>query len=238
MYYARYCRSVLFTSATHRQRFARARASGADVCIVDCEDSVSPRDKAQARLDAAGFFPDLRDSASRLGVRINGLCEDDGLADLLAIREWPRWPDIILVPKVESPRDIEIVLGVIENVDLIVLVETACGVQNVAAIARAAPQLKALIFGSADYSVSINSTMDWEALYAARAQVVLAAFEPRAQADEFLVDVAQLDAQRFERVHVGVEQAFGFGDAGAKFLAARVGAADVVLAADDSLGEL
>ncbi len=175
MYYTRYCRSVLFTSATHRQRFARARTSGADVCIVDCEDSVAPRDKAQARLDAARFFPDIRDSGSRLGVRINGLCEDDGLADLLAIREWPRWPDIILVPKVESPRDIEIVLGMIENVDLIVLVETACGVQNVASIARAAPQLKALIFGSADYSVSINSTMDWEALYAARAQVVLAA---------------------------------------------------------------
>lgn len=179
MYYTRYCRSVLFTSANHRHRYAKARVSGADVCLVDCEDSVSPQDKAQARVTAAEFFADRTEGMGRLGIRINALCDNEGLADLLAIRTWSRRPEIILVPKVESPRDIEIVLNVLgeqsRDLDIFALIETARGIQNVAEIARYSSSLKALIFGSADFSVSINSTMDWEVLYAARAQVVLAA---------------------------------------------------------------
>ncbi|HZM82124.1 MAG TPA: CoA ester lyase [Candidatus Limnocylindrales bacterium] len=179
MYYMRYCRSILFTSAIHCHRFAKARTSGADVCLVDCEDSVSRRDKAKARLAAAEFFPDEREGEPRLGIRVNGLCDEEGLADLLAVRAWPRRPEVIMVPKVESPRDIEIVLGVLgekfQNVELMAVIETARGIQNVAAIAKASPALKAIVFGSADFSMSINSTMCWEALYAGRAQVVLAA---------------------------------------------------------------
>jgi len=153
-------------------------ATGADICLVDCEDSVPPSGKAQARLYAADFFPPAGRRTVRLAVRINAVADPDGLADLLAIRSWPHRPDVVMVPKVESSRDIEIVRAVLgprsDGVELMAIIETARGVQNVAETARA-PGLTALVFGSADYSMSINSTMEWEPLFAARTQIVLAA---------------------------------------------------------------
>ena len=45
-------RSWLFTPATRPDRFDKAAASGADVSIIDLEDSVAPADKAEARRTA------------------------------------------------------------------------------------------------------------------------------------------------------------------------------------------
>ena len=42
-------RSWLFTPATRPERFPKAIACGADVQIIDLEDSVAPSDKAAAR---------------------------------------------------------------------------------------------------------------------------------------------------------------------------------------------
>jgi citrate lyase beta subunit len=46
-------RSWLFTPATRPDRFANAAAEGADVVILDLEDAVAPKDKAQARTGVA-----------------------------------------------------------------------------------------------------------------------------------------------------------------------------------------
>ena len=45
-------RSWLFTPATRPDRFDKAATSGADVSIIDLEDSVAPADKAEARRTA------------------------------------------------------------------------------------------------------------------------------------------------------------------------------------------
>jgi citrate lyase beta subunit len=42
-------RSWLFTPGTRPDRFDKAAASGADVSIIDLEDSVAPGDKGEAR---------------------------------------------------------------------------------------------------------------------------------------------------------------------------------------------
>jgi citrate lyase subunit beta/citryl-CoA lyase/(S)-citramalyl-CoA lyase len=176
--YLRECRSVLFTSALHPHRFDKAQAgTGADVNLVDCEDSVAAGHKARARSDAAAFFGPPARRRSRLAVRINALTEGDGLADLLAIREWPYAPDLVLVPKVESARDLEIVARVLagSGVRCIALIETPRGVQRVAEIADGGPHVWALLFGSADFSNGINATTDWEGLAHARSVIVLAA---------------------------------------------------------------
>lgn len=176
MYFTRYCRSVLFTSASHPHRFGKAGSYGADICLVDCEDSVSRDAKEQARHLAATFFPPAAQRTTRLAIRVNALTDEHGLADLLAIRQWRHQPDIILIPKVESPRDIEIVRAIVgDRIELMALIETARGVQAVTAIARASPALRALVFGSADFAMAINSSRGWEALYPSRAQIVLAA---------------------------------------------------------------
>lgn len=178
MIYSRYCRSILFTCGLQPHRFAKARHSGADICLVDCEDSVPPHGKARARTAAAEFFVPARERSAPLAVRINAVTDPDGLADLLAVRSWPHPPDLVMVPKVESPRDLEIVRAVLgpkqSDIAVMAIVETARGVLNAPAIARS-PGLTALVFGSADYSMSINSTMAWEPLLAARTQLVQAA---------------------------------------------------------------
>ncbi len=71
-------------------------------------------------------------------MRINSVTHHEGLKDLLALRSYPVKPDVVMVPKVESPRDLEIVeqsLGPdCAHMDLMAIVETARGLENVNAI--------------------------------------------------------------------------------------------------------
>ena len=64
-------RSLLFTPATRPDRFAKAAEVGADVLIIDLEDSVAPADKARARETALGYHASAHDAQTAL--RINGL---------------------------------------------------------------------------------------------------------------------------------------------------------------------
>lgn len=193
MKFTRYCRSILFTPALAVERFARGQQSGADICLVDLEDSVSPAHKDAARRHAESFFSAPPSSPGRRAVRINSVTHHEGLRDLLALRSYPVKPDVVMLPKVESPRDLEIVEQALgpdfAHVDLMAVVETARGLENVNAIARATPRLKALVFGSADFSFGIGATLSWESLHYARSRLVTAA---RA-ADLHVVDSALFD---------------------------------------------
>jgi citrate lyase beta subunit len=176
MMYTRYCRSVLCTPATSLERYVKCHRSGADICLVDLEDSVSVRRKEEARRQAAGFFSPMDDTPRRCAVRINSVTEADGLRDLLAIQHYPVKPPIVLVPKVESPRDVEIVEQVLRpscpQVELFAILETPRGVENAAQIARASDRLRALIFGAADYAALLGIDVDWEPLSHVRARLV------------------------------------------------------------------
>jgi citrate lyase subunit beta/citryl-CoA lyase/(S)-citramalyl-CoA lyase len=173
--YSRYCRSLLVTPATAVQRYRKAHEAGADICLVDLEDSVAPQDKEQARRQAAGYFSLPSARSTRCAVRINTVTEPDGLRDLLALREYEVKPDIVIVPKVETPRELEIVaqvLGLRPALELLAVLETPRGIGNAMAIATGSPALRALIFGSADYSFAIGARRSWEFMLPARAQLV------------------------------------------------------------------
>jgi (S)-citramalyl-CoA lyase len=66
-------RSWLFTPATRRDRFAKASAAGADIAILDLEDAVAPKDKAQARTTALDYLGDNAADGALHALRINGL---------------------------------------------------------------------------------------------------------------------------------------------------------------------
>lgn len=91
------------------------------------------------------------------------ITEPDGMRDLVAMREYPVRPPIVLVPKVESPRDIEIVARLLRPVrpdlELCAVIETPRGVEAAAAIAATSPRLRALIFGSADYASALGAQL-------------------------------------------------------------------------------
>jgi citrate lyase subunit beta/citryl-CoA lyase/(S)-citramalyl-CoA lyase len=176
MKYSRYCRSLLSTPATAVNRYTSSHRSGADVAMVDLEDSVPPERKEEGRRQAAAFFSVPSASATRCAVRINSVAEADGLRDLLALREYPVKPAVVLIPKAESARDVEIVVQVLgqkcPDTEFFAVVETPRGLQNATAIAASSPRLRALIFGAADYAFAVGARMTWDALAFARATVV------------------------------------------------------------------
>jgi len=110
-------RSIICTPATSTERYATAHCCGADVGLVDLEDSVSPVGKAAARAAAERYFDAAGSAACGLALRINSPSGLEGLRDLLAAATYAHRPAIVLIPKVESPRDVEIVVGALDAED-------------------------------------------------------------------------------------------------------------------------
>jgi citrate lyase beta subunit len=205
--YTRYCRSMLCTPAIAEDRYTRCHQSGADICLVDLEDSVPLSRKEEARCKAPGFFsaPTALSAVApvRCALRINAVTEPNGLLDLLALRGYPVKPSVVLIPKVESPRDIEIVEAVLsENcpqVELLAIIETPRGLENLPAIAASSPRLRAVIFGSADYAAALGIGLAWEPLSFARARLVNGALAANVDViDSPLFDLTDLSLLRRE----------------------------------------
>jgi citrate lyase subunit beta/citryl-CoA lyase/(S)-citramalyl-CoA lyase len=205
MKYTQYCRSILFTPAMAPHRYRAAYESGADICLVDLEDSVAEQDKQAARRHASSFFSSPKKQPHLRAVRINSVTEADGLLDLLALREYDIGPDVVLVPKVEAARDIELVESVLGRVfpglEIMALVETPRGVENAAAIAGASASLRALFFGAADYSFATGTDRSWDCLLSARARVVNGARAAGIEViDSPMFELPDLDSLRREAV--------------------------------------
>jgi malyl-CoA/(S)-citramalyl-CoA lyase len=168
---ARLHRSELAVPATNERAIAKARSLGADVVFLDLEDAVAPADKERARANAIEALRDrARWSGGAVSVRINGLdthwCYRDVVEVIEAVGDVL---DTVLVPKVGSPSDVEFVATLLDQIEqakgwepsrigIHVLIETARGMANVEAIARARPdRLEAMVFGVADYAASVQA---------------------------------------------------------------------------------
>ncbi|MEP7182783.1 MAG: CoA ester lyase [Betaproteobacteria bacterium] len=158
-------RSYLFVPGMRPERFGKAVASGAHAVIVDLEDAVPPADKERARAAVAGALS----PAQPVLVRINAagtpwfdddvsLCRHAGVAGVVL----PKAEDAAVIARIRG--------GVGEAVAILPLVESAQGLWNVLALARA-PGVARLLFGSIDYQVDLGLRDD-ELLHA-RSQLVL-----------------------------------------------------------------
>ncbi|MFE1957721.1 HpcH/HpaI aldolase/citrate lyase family protein [Streptomyces sp. NPDC059479] len=156
-------------------RFATARTCGADVALVDLEDSVPTADKTDARQAAHDFFTAPAPQGCTLGIRISSPTTREGIRDLVALADYPVKPQVILIPRVESPRDIEIVAGAIGSHDytphLYALIETPCALEDLPSIARA-KRLAGVLFGTADYAAAIGCGRGWEPMLHARSRLI------------------------------------------------------------------
>jgi citrate lyase subunit beta / citryl-CoA lyase len=132
-------RSVLSVPADNQRALAKARELAADAVIFDLEDSVSPDRKAAARDALVRHLAGNRPQGETV-IRVNAAGSGFGEADLaaaLAAR-----PDAILLPKVESPADIQGALDWLAERDapdelrLWAMIETPRGVVNGPAIAE------------------------------------------------------------------------------------------------------
>lgn len=176
-------RTYLFVPADRPERIAKARASGADVVIVDLEDAVAPEAKPRAREALAQVLDQAMAQASGQGA-------GDGAALLVRINaagtpwfeddlELCRHPgvDSIMLPKAEG---IDEVCAVVETTfkDVIPIIESARGVHETAQVARV-PGVVRLAFGSVDLALDLGIDCAPEGeeieLLPFRAQLVLAA---------------------------------------------------------------
>jgi citrate lyase subunit beta / citryl-CoA lyase len=97
-------RSLLFVPADSERKLARSLQSGADALILDLEDSVVPRNRPIARIQARSFLDATASAGTGRYVRINALASGAALDDLTAIL--PGKPEGILLPKC-LPGDLE-----------------------------------------------------------------------------------------------------------------------------------
>lgn len=159
--------TALYVPGDRPDRFGKAAASGTQLVIVDLEDAVAPAAKATARTAAVAWLATARPPDISVEVRVNA-----GDADDLAALAEVSAPFAVRVPKVESPADIDAVARVLPGAPITALVETARGVESLAAIA-AHPAVAALNLGEADLASDLGSRDDTVLDYA-RTRIVYA----------------------------------------------------------------
>ena len=180
-------RALLYMPGDDLRKMRKATTLNVDCVCLDLEDGVAANRKAEARGTLAAALRELDFGRAERLARINPLgsgLEADDLAAVLAGR-----PDGIVLPKVEDAEPVLWASAEIEAVErhngwpvggihLIVLVETARGIVNLARIAGAGERLQALIFGAEDLAGDIGALRTpaaWEVFYARSAVVTHAA---------------------------------------------------------------
>jgi citrate lyase beta subunit len=203
-------RSILFVPGNRADRFARAVAAGADAVVFDLEDGVEDGRKADARRAVAEWLVTAPASHTARFVRVNASGSAWQAEDLAWLAGVSGHIEAVVLPKAESPDDVERVAQSAPQGGVIPLLETARGIIGAAAIAAARARIPALLFGAEDFTaeLGIPRTLDGEELLLARSQVVLAAAAIGADAiDAVFVDLAASDQLRQDAVRA---RALGF----------------------------
>lgn len=140
-------RSVLYIPASKPRALDKARGLATDAIIFDLEDAVSPDEKVAARatlqeaLQTGGYGSRFRI------IRINGLDTQWGVDDARAVAAMDA--DAVLLPKVGSPTDLDMLAEITGDLPLWAMMETPGAMLNAAAIA-AHPKLQGMVMGTND----------------------------------------------------------------------------------------
>ncbi len=147
-------RSVLYIPGSNQRALDKARSLPADAIIFDLEDAVAPDAKAEARrilreaLGAGGYGKRARI------VRINALSTEWGLEDARMLGD--AGADAILLPKVNSPSDVDTLADLLPAyVQIWVMMETPHSIFNAPAIAAHA-RVTGLVSGTNDLAKDLH----------------------------------------------------------------------------------
>lgn len=198
-------RSRLYLPGAEPKYFINAALHAPDAIILDLEDSVHPDEKDTARILVRNALRAVDFGACERMVRINQL--PLGLADLEEIV--PDSPDLILIPKAETPKQVLEVARKIAEIKrhyamsdpiwLMPILESALGIENAYEIAKADDHVVALTIGLEDYTADLGvvKTVEGEESLYARARLVNAAKAAGVQAiDSVFGDVANMEGLR------------------------------------------
>ncbi len=211
----RFRRSRLYLPGDQPKLMLNAAIHQPDGLILDLEDSVAPTKKDDARILVRNALRALEFKGCERMVRINQL--PLGLKDLEEVL--PHKVDVLLLPKIESPeqiqeieRKVEEVLQTVEEtreVYFMPIIESALGVLNAYAIARASSRNVALAIGLEDYTADIGAqrTNEGRESFYARSVIVNAARAAGIQP----IDTVFSDVQDMEGLRASVLEAKSLG---------------------------
>lgn len=162
-------RSLLFVPGDQPRKIEKGLTSGADVLLVDLEDSVAPANKVAARAVARDAIAAAKQAgaAPRLFVRVNAL--DTGLTDDDLDLVMQAGPDGILLPKALSGMDVQhlaakLAVREAENglpdggtVIIAIATETAASLFTMGSYRGATHRLAGLTWGAEDLSADLGA---------------------------------------------------------------------------------
>jgi len=203
-------RSVLYVPASNERALARLASLACDAVILDLEDAVAPAEKVAARAKLAAFMKARQpsDGGPEIVIRVNPLGGEWGADDLAIAGSLE--PDGILLPKVDTPRDILEAGDALDDADvphstgLWAMIETPKAILNIGAIAELgrdpASRLACLVAGSNDLAkeTGISTAPDRRYLVPLLLQIVVAARAGGLSALDGVVNDLR-DGERFAR---------------------------------------
>ncbi len=168
---ARLRRVELSVPGSNSKMMAKAAAIGSDVVILDLEDAVTASHKDSARTSVADALTTLDFGHSLRAVRINAPGTPWAHDDVIELVESAgECIDVIIVPKVTSPRDVwfvdtlltelELKLRLPNRIGLELLIEEAQGLSHVEEIAACCDRTESLVLGFADLAASLGMRLD------------------------------------------------------------------------------
>lgn len=159
-------RSWLFVPGDRPERFPKAKASGADVIILDLEDAVAPPRKDFARSCASAWLTEHPGSVLRINASGTPWFEED-----LAVAAAHGCP--VMVPKATNEM-MDLVAAVSPTSHQVALIESAQGVLSAADIC-AHPSVVRAAFGNLDLAADLGvEPQSQAALTTAKSMIVLA----------------------------------------------------------------
>ena len=161
-------RSLLFVPADSEKKLAKAPESGADVLLLDLEDSIGAARKPLAREMARDYLATRPQAGPLCYVRVNALETGLTLADLAMVM--PSRPDGIVLPKCNAAADVQRLdhyLSALEARDglaagqtriLPIATETAAALFGLGSYVAAGPRLIGLSWGAEDLAAAVGAS--------------------------------------------------------------------------------
>ena len=213
----RLLRSYLFAPGNHPRKVEKVFQVGADAVILDLEDAVAVAEKEVSRETVVEAMKKPRNCLGY--IRVNGLDTEFSLGDFQAVVG--DWLDGIVVPKVEKAGDLQTADWILTNlekerglevgsIDLLPIIETGLGIQNVEEIANSGTRVKRLSFGAGDFTRDMG--MIWspneDELSYARSRMVLASRNANIESP---IDTVFIDLEDEEHLQKSAQAGAYFG---------------------------
>jgi len=176
---------MLYVPGNNPNMVKDAHIYRSDSVMFDLEDSVSVQEKDAARFLIFRALKSIDYENTETVVRINGLNTPFGVDDVKAMVR--ARPDVIRLPKTETPDDIKAVDKLISEVEkaagieegsikLFAAIENAKGVVHAYQIALSSPRLVGIAFGAEDFVTNLNTQRSKGGLelFTARQEILMA----------------------------------------------------------------